>query len=104
MIAIVVLIILCTAGIDAGFGDFSHRLTYCFPGLQVVPVIAFGVGSRAFCLVMKVFHLELGFFPSDQRCCFTAPGSSIIISDSNSGLCRNKFDTKSRVVACWIKS
>ena len=112
--AVLILTTLCTAGIDSGFSDSLCRLTTCsVPGMQVVLVVisALGVGLIAFCLVMTdevllhdVVHLDLVWLPRSQIAWFTTPGSSIIISDSNSGLCRNKFDTKSRVVACWIKS
>ena len=90
------------AGTTPGFGDSPHRLSSAFPGMQVALFMAFGVGSIAFCrLVMgMLLHLESGLLPSNQRCCFTPPGSSFIISD----LCRNKFDTNFRVVASWSEN
>ena len=75
-------------GIDPGFGGSIHRLTYCFPGLQVVLVIAFGVGSRAFYRLVMVLllYLDLVLFLSKQVSCFTTPGSSIVFTDCQSFL------------------
>ena len=106
VLAIVVLMNLCTAwiiGIDPEFGGSILGInSSAFPGMQVALFMAFGVGSIAFCrLVMgMLLHLESGLLPSNQRCCFTPPGSSFIISD----LCRNKFDTNFRVVASWSEN
>ena len=86
-----------------GFGDPVYSFnSSTFPSMQMVLVMAFGVGP-IFCLVMPsevLLHLDLGWLPSIWRCCFTIPvlnlwvaGKACIIS----GLCRNKFKINFRV-------
>ena len=71
---ILVFMTLCAAGIVTGFDSSA------FPNMQVIAV---GVGLTAFCLVMPtdVLHLDLVLLPSDQRCCFTPPGSIFMLTD-----------------------
>ena len=89
MSAILALTNLYAAGIALGFGCSLHRLSTCsVPGMQVVLVlvVAFGVGSKAFCrLVMTAdmlnqHDLDLGLFSilqlSSQTTSLLTPGSS----------------------------
>ena len=95
LIAILVLKNLCDAGIALGFGDSLHSLSTCsYPGMQVVLVMALGIGSIACSLSMtaEVLPLDLGLLPSNQIASL-APGSIFVIS----GLCRTKFDTNFRM-------
>ena len=67
LIAIVVLMNLCVAGIAPGFSSSLHGLSPSFPGMQVVLVLIAFVGSKAFCLVMPsevLLHLDLGLLSS----------------------------------------
>jgi hypothetical protein len=81
MLAIVVLMNLCVAGIagialDFGGSVYSLDSSYCFPGMQVALFMILAVWAPFTCrLGLTVLHLDLVLLPTDQLSCFIAPGS-----------------------------